>query len=66
MALKSNCATCGECITFANTFSCFDCGADLCDKHAFQRVDEANESITKHAPTLCRACYEKRYGRNNG
>ncbi len=55
------CIQCAVPLTFASLFSCRDCGATLCEKHAYQRVDESNWSITKYAPVLCRACYEKRY-----
>jgi len=52
---------CRACYVERATVLCRECRAPLCDKHSYIRVDGNNRSITKHAPILCAACYEKEY-----
>ena len=42
---------------------CQTCGEKKPPNELYSYVDGNNESITRNAPILCRACYEVRYGR---
>lgn len=57
--MKYHCVSCYQ----PATKRCFDCHVPLCGKHAYFRVDGNNIAITRNAPILCQACYEKRYGK---
>lgn len=47
--------------SFASKNKCADCGNLFCDKHIYNYVDEANESITKNAKQYCKNCYYKHH-----
>lgn len=40
-------------------YQCHDCGSNICGKHCFFYVDEANKAITKNSPNLCSDCLSK-------
>jgi hypothetical protein len=55
------CSACAKELRVPETYYCQYCGAVCCGKHIYQRVDEANASITRYAPRMCGKCYKKRY-----
>jgi hypothetical protein len=52
------CYTCGRTryVRKADRRTCARCGTAICERHSWFRVDESNESITKHSPLFCVVC----------
>jgi adenosylmethionine-8-amino-7-oxononanoate aminotransferase len=48
-----------ERIRSRNVRQCAECHRVICDRHSYIRVDESNESITRHSPKFCRECADR-------